>query len=302
MRSNGAAPGIRCTPGVNASTLATTTRCSAPATSRPTRAPMRCSPTARCRRRPVCSPGVPGACLPQGTPVRLRQPGGRPAGDAGLPASPRQVRCGHYVVTICCAGPASSRRQFFAVTDDLPTTASGAPFPRSWWAEAGRADRPGLPRRNDQLPVPLVLRVLRALTAGPENGGKPCQSLVVDPMVGGGAIAVACWESRRRLLVSDVNTQALTFTAARLTAEHVVGSPLRLLERTGHRRREDRRAGIGRRERTSDQPVRNGLTPHAAARDRGCRRCGTCPRLRRGRARAVARSTPLAIRAGAARL
>lgn len=136
-------------------------------------------------------------------------------------SSPRKFAHGHFVITICCAGPVSSRRRFFAVPNDLPTAVSGAPFPRTWWEDVGRSDRPGLLRYDNHLPLPLVSRIIRSLTPGPENGGQPWQSLVVDPMIGGGTTAVACWQTSRRLLASDLNRRALTFTCARLSAEHL---------------------------------------------------------------------------------
>jgi DNA modification methylase len=136
-------------------------------------------------------------------------------------ASPRKFAHGHYVVTIMCSGPATGRQRFFAVPDDLPTAASGRAFPRSWWDNVGRSDRPGLLRYDNALPEPLVSRVVRALTRGPENGHDPWTATVVDPMVGGGTAAVVCWQTRRRLLAADLNPTALRFTAARLTAEHL---------------------------------------------------------------------------------
>ena len=43
---------------------------------------------------------------------------------------------------------------------------------------------------------------------------------VVDPFLGGGTTAVACWLTDRRFTGADLNPHGIRFTAARLLAEH----------------------------------------------------------------------------------
>ena len=43
---------------------------------------------------------------------------------------------------------------------------------------------------------------------------------VVDPFLGGGTTAVACWRTGRRFTGGDLNPHALRFSAARLLSEH----------------------------------------------------------------------------------
>ena len=103
-------------------------------------------------------------------------------------------------------------RRVFNPPADLPAARSGVPYPLDWWPENGRADRPGLYRYDNSLPLPLVLRIIRALT---------CEGhLVVDPCVGSGTSAVASYLTNRRFAGGDVNPAAVMFSAARLLAEH----------------------------------------------------------------------------------
>jgi hypothetical protein len=98
-------------------------------------------------------------------------------------------------------------------TQDLASARSGHPYPLDWWAEGiGRADRPGLARYDNSLPLPMMLRLVRAFSDPGEH--------VVDSFVGGGTTAIACWQAGRRFTGGDVNPHAVRFTAARLLSEH----------------------------------------------------------------------------------
>jgi len=120
---------------------------------------------------------------------------------------------GHFRITVMCRGPLSHPRRVFNPPPDQPAARSGHPYPLDWWAEgSGRADRPGLLRYDNSLPLPLVLRTVRAFSNTDDH--------VVDPCIGGGTTAVACWQTRRRFTGGDINPAALRFTAARLLDEH----------------------------------------------------------------------------------
>jgi hypothetical protein len=95
---------------------------------------------------------------------------------------------------------------------DQPAARSGHPYPVDVWVGNGRADRPGLLRYDNSLPLKLVVRTIRAFS----NPGDH----VVDPCIGGGTTAVACWQTGRRFTGGDINPAALRFTAARLLDEH----------------------------------------------------------------------------------
>ena len=103
-------------------------------------------------------------------------------------------------------------KRVFNPPQDLPSARSGHPYPLDWWAEGnGRSDRRGY-RYDNGLPLPMMLRLVRALSDPGEH--------VVDPFVGGGTTAIACWQTGRRFTGGDVNPHAVRFTAARLLAEH----------------------------------------------------------------------------------
>lgn len=128
----------------------------------------------------------------------------------------RQFSHAHSVVTIMCAGPLSSRRRFFAVPADLPRARSGALYPLDFWPDMTKpAERPGQLRYDNTLPDLAVRRCLHALTPGPENGGDPWQSLVVDPFLGGGTTALVAHRERRRYLGGDRNLHSLRYVMAR---------------------------------------------------------------------------------------
>lgn len=133
----------------------------------------------------------------------------------------RRFSHSHTVVTILCAGPADSARRFFATPADLPKAASGADYPLDLWTDIPKAERPGRLRYDNSLAPLLVRRVVHALTRGPENGGEPWQSFVVDPFLGGGTSAIVCLEERRRFLGGDLNPESLRFVMARLAEEHL---------------------------------------------------------------------------------
>ena len=67
-------------------------------------------------------------------------------------------------------------------------------------------------RYDNSLPLRMVLRAVRAFSGPGEH--------VVDPCLGGGTTAIACWQAGRRFTGGDLNPAALRFTAARLLAEH----------------------------------------------------------------------------------
>jgi methylase of polypeptide subunit release factors len=129
-------------------------------------------------------------------------------------ATKRRPAPAHWDITVMCRGAVSSPRRVFHPPVDLPAARSGHPYPRDWWPAEynGRADRPGLLRYDNSLPLRMVLRIVRAFS---DPG-----ALVVDPCLGGGTSAVACWQAKRRFIGSDVNPGALMFTGARLLAEH----------------------------------------------------------------------------------
>jgi DNA modification methylase len=132
----------------------------------------------------------------------------------------RRFSHGHYVVTICCAGPLTSKRRFFHIPAELPTAASGRPYPRSWIPDVGTSARRNALRYDNSLPLTLVTTMIRALTPGPDTKtGAPWQSTVVDPMVGGGTTAVASWMTGRRFIGGDLNGDALKFTIGRISVE-----------------------------------------------------------------------------------
>jgi hypothetical protein len=119
----------------------------------------------------------------------------------------------HWTITVMCRGALTHPGRVFNPPPDQPRARSGHPYPLDWWAEGnGRADRPGLLRYDNSLPLPLVLRLTRAFTDPGEH--------VVDPFTGGGTTAIACWQSGRRFTGGDLNPAALRFTAARLLAEY----------------------------------------------------------------------------------
>lgn len=135
-----------------------------------------------------------------------------------LPTS-RRFSHAHTVVTILCSGSVQSRRRFFAVPEDLPKAASGRDYPLDVWADLGAHTRRGLVRYPTMVHPAIPDRLIRALTPGPDNGGRSWQSLVVDPFLGGGETAIAAMKCRRRFRGGDINPRALRLAAARLSFE-----------------------------------------------------------------------------------
>lgn len=135
-----------------------------------------------------------------------------------IPTS-RRFSHAHTVITIACCGAERQRRRFFAVPTGLPKARSGRDYPLDVWSELGKHERRGRVRYPTMLHPSVPDRLIVALTPGVENGGRPWQSLVVDPFVGGGETAIAAVRRQRRFLGGDVNPRALRLTAARLSAE-----------------------------------------------------------------------------------
>jgi len=135
-----------------------------------------------------------------------------------LPTS-RRFSHAHSVATVLCAGPEQNPRRFFATPAELPKAASGRDYPLDVWHHVGKHERRGLLRYPTMLHPQVPEHLIGALTLGPENGGVPWQSLVVDPFVGGGETAVASNRLMRRFRGGDVNPRALAFTAARVSTE-----------------------------------------------------------------------------------
>lgn len=128
-------------------------------------------------------------------------------------ATIRRPASAHWTITVMTSGRLGDRRRVFNPPEDQPRAASGHPYPLDWWSEGnGRADRPKLVRYDNALPLPLVRRIVGALSNPGEH--------VVDPFLGSGTSAVACWELQRRFTGGDVNQAAVRFAAARLLAEH----------------------------------------------------------------------------------
>jgi DNA modification methylase len=129
-------------------------------------------------------------------------------------ATLRRLAAAHWVITVMCRGAVSNPRRVFNPPPDLPNARSGHPYPLDWWPAEynGRADRPKLLRYDNSLPLRLAVRAVRAFSNQGEH--------VVDPFMGGGTIPIACWKTGRRCTASDLNPEAVRFTAARLLAEH----------------------------------------------------------------------------------
>jgi site-specific DNA-methyltransferase (adenine-specific) len=128
-------------------------------------------------------------------------------------ATLRRPASAHWAITVMCRGALGNPRRVFHPPADLPAARSGHPYPLDWWADGnGRADRPGLLRYDNSLPLPLVRRAVTAFSDRGEH--------VVDPFLGAGTTAVACWKTGRRFTGGDLNPAAVRFAAARLLDEH----------------------------------------------------------------------------------
>lgn len=135
-------------------------------------------------------------------------------------ATTRRFSHAHSVATIVCAGSPDSRRRHFACPPGLPLSRAGRPYPTDVW-DPPRADRIGRVKYPAMLNPAATRQLVQALTVGPDTGADAWTDLVVDPFVGGGATAVACWETKRRFRGGDINPRALALTAARLLDEHI---------------------------------------------------------------------------------
>lgn len=131
----------------------------------------------------------------------------------------RRFSHAHSVATILCSGPEANRHRFFHTPADLPKAASGRDYPLDVWSDVGKHERRGLVRYPTMLHPIVPARLVSALTPGPDNGGEPWQSLVIDPFVGGGETGVASVRLMRRFRGGDKNPRALRLAAARVTAE-----------------------------------------------------------------------------------
>lgn len=135
-----------------------------------------------------------------------------------LPTS-RRFSHAHTVITILCSGPEQNRTRWFSVPEDLPKAASGRDYPLDVWSDIGKHERRGLVRYPTMLHPIVPSRLIRALTPGPENEGRPWEALVIDPFVGGGESAIAAIQAQRRFRGGDLNVQAVQLTAARVSTE-----------------------------------------------------------------------------------
>jgi DNA modification methylase len=127
-------------------------------------------------------------------------------------ATLRRPASAHWTITVMCRGPVHNPKRVFNPPADQPKAASGHPYPLDLWDNNGRADRPRLLRYDNSLPLPMVLRAVTSFSDPGEH--------VVDPFLGAGTTAVACWLSRRQFTGGDLNPKAVRFAAARLLAEH----------------------------------------------------------------------------------
>jgi DNA methylase len=127
--------------------------------------------------------------------------------------STRRPACAHWTVTVMCNGGLRHPRRVFNTPADLPRARSGVEYPLDVWLDNGRADRPGLLRYDNSLPLRLVQRIVEAFSDPDE--------LVVDPHLGGGTTAIACDRAGRRFVGGDLNPAAVRFSAARLLDEHI---------------------------------------------------------------------------------
>lgn len=127
----------------------------------------------------------------------------------------------HWAITLMCKGPLRSKRRFFDVPADLPKARSGADYPLDVWTDVPKYERQGLLRYDNALPPTLVRRIVQSTTTGPDNGHAPNSALVADPFCGSGTTALVCLETQRRCRTADVNPEALRFTMARLSIEHL---------------------------------------------------------------------------------
>ena len=79
-------------------------------------------------------------------------------------ATTRRPASAHWSITVMCRGPLASARRVFHPPADLPAARTGHPYPLDWWPDNGRADRPGLLRYDNSLPLRLVQRTVSAFS------------------------------------------------------------------------------------------------------------------------------------------
>lgn len=127
-------------------------------------------------------------------------------------ATLRRPAAAHWDISVLCRGAVSHPRRVFHPPADQPPARSGHPYPLDWWTGNGRADRPGLVRYDNTLPLRMVLRAVCAFSDPGDD--------VVDPFLGFGTTAIACHLAGRRFTGGDVNPEAIRLTAARLLDEH----------------------------------------------------------------------------------
>jgi DNA modification methylase len=118
----------------------------------------------------------------------------------------------HWSITVMCRGPISQPSRVFNPPRDLRRSQAGNVVSTDVWLENGRADRPGRLRYATELPLRLTRRLVSCFSNRGEH--------VCDPTLGGGSVALACWELRRRFTGADLNPKAVQYTAARLLTEH----------------------------------------------------------------------------------
>ena len=125
----------------------------------------------------------------------------------------RRPSFAHWTITTMVRGSLRHPRRVWNTPPDLPKAASGADYPLDVWEHNGRCTRgrAGLLVYDNTLPPRLAGRVIYGFSDPGE--------LVVDPFVGGGAIAQACMTLGRRFIGADVNPHAVRFTAARLLTD-----------------------------------------------------------------------------------
>ena len=110
-----------------------------------------------------------------------------------------------------CRGPLNSTRRVFNPPADLPRARTGHPYPLDWWHDNGRADRPGLLRYDNSLPLRLVpRRSARSATPGTWSSTR-CSVAGPSPSPAGAPVS--------SFTGGDVNINAIHF-AAPLLAEH----------------------------------------------------------------------------------
>jgi hypothetical protein len=125
----------------------------------------------------------------------------------------RRPSFAHWTITTMVRGSLRHPKRVWNTWPDLPKAASGADYALDVWEHNGRCTRgrAGLLVYDNTLPPKLAGRVIYGFS-------DPGQ-LVVDPFLGGGAIARACMTLGRRFIGGDVNPHAVRFTAARLLTD-----------------------------------------------------------------------------------